>query len=88
VDGSVAGGDRARQRHTLAGDEELAASWDPAYGDRINKVVFVGIDMNHSDIVAGLDRCLLTEEEMMRDWGGFSAPFPRAAAELADTLMK
>jgi len=44
--------------------------------------------MNHSDIVAGLDRCLLMEEEMMRNWGGFSAPFPRAAAELADTLMK
>lgn len=53
----------------LQENKELAASWDPALGDRINKVVFIGIDMDQHGIVTELDRCLLTEEEMKQDWG-------------------
>lgn len=34
-------------------------NWDPEYGDRIQKLVFIGQDMNRKEIEKQLDECLL-----------------------------
>ena len=72
---------RAEQHGILQQEPAIAAQWDPAYGDRINKIVFIGIDMNQAEMVAALDGCLLTEQEMLQDWNGFPDRLPNASAE-------
>lgn len=37
---------------------DIAAAWDPVYGDRINKIVFIGRDMDKSAIIKALDSCI------------------------------
>ncbi|RUS47052.1 GTP-binding protein [Cohnella sp. AR92] len=59
-------------------DPELEANWSPEFGDRINKVVFIGIDMQKESIIASLDDCLLTDMEMNLDWRRFEDPLPNA----------
>ena len=66
----------AEQRAMLNEDPELASGWHEMYGDRINKVVFIGIDMDRTDIEASLDACLLTDEEMTEDWSLLPDPLP------------
>ncbi len=36
----------------------ILKTWDPKYGDRINKIVFIGKDMNKEQIIKDLDACL------------------------------
>jgi G3E family GTPase len=66
-------------------DPELAEQWDPLYGDRINKVVFIGIDMDRAYLLSSLDTCLLTDEEMKQDWSQIPDELPNAAAEQLET---
>ncbi len=57
---------------------ELAAYWDPAWGDRRQDLLFFGIEMNPARLVAGLDSCLLTDAEMERGtehWLALPDPF-------------
>lgn len=59
--------------------EELLSGWDPTVGDRRTDLVFIGIDMNESEIRARLDKCLLTERELLRGfdaWLTFPDPLP------------
>ncbi len=37
---------------------EVAKLWDESCGDRMNKIVFIGKDMNKEEIIAKLDDCL------------------------------
>ncbi|WP_338554776.1 GTP-binding protein [Paenibacillus sp. KS-LC4] len=70
------------EQHLLLEEEpELASSWHPMYGDRINKVVFIGIDLQRAEIEASLDQCLLTKEEMKQDWNSLFDPFPQSQQE-------
>ncbi|WP_341281322.1 GTP-binding protein [Paenibacillus sp. FSL H8-0537] len=70
------------EQHLLLEEEpELAGSWHPMYGDRINKVVFIGIDLQRAEIEATLDQCLLTKEEMKQDWNSLFDPFPQSQQE-------
>ncbi|SEB61391.1 GTP-binding protein [Paenibacillus sp. GP183] len=71
------------KQQTLLDDPEIAVDWDPQYGDRVNKIVFIGIDMNRQQIIESLDACLLTEEEMKLDAMAFEDRFPNMpSAEL------
>ncbi|MCS7461170.1 GTP-binding protein [Paenibacillus doosanensis] len=63
----------------LAEDEELAAEYDPVYGDRASKLVFIGIGLDKERLIASLDRCLLTEQEMAADWTAFIDELPDMA---------
>ncbi|XID93825.1 GTP-binding protein [Paenibacillaceae bacterium WGS1546] len=65
----------------LQEEPELASGWHPLYGDRMNKLVFIGIEMDRAGLIAGLDACLLTDDEMNRDWSRFPDEFPNAATE-------
>ncbi|WP_405078966.1 GTP-binding protein [Paenibacillus chitinolyticus] len=66
----------------LAEEGDSIPHWDPVYGDRINKVVFIGLDLDQGEIVRSLDACLLTEEEMRGDWSRFADELPNMVGEL------
>ncbi|OHY78009.1 cobalamin biosynthesis protein CobW [Priestia aryabhattai] len=65
------------REQTLKEEPELRAKWDEQFGDRINELVFIGIDMNEAEIIKTLDHCLLTTEEMNQDWTTFKDPLPK-----------
>ncbi|UYP08435.1 GTP-binding protein [Priestia megaterium] len=65
------------REQTLKEEPELRAKWNEQFGDRINELVFIGIDMNEDEIIKTLDRCLLTTEEMNQDWTAFKDPLPK-----------
>jgi G3E family GTPase len=65
------------EREALLNEEpEAVENWDDRYGDRINKVVFIGIDLERERLIAELDACLLTDGEMLQDWSRFPDPLP------------
>ncbi|MFM1655211.1 GTP-binding protein [Brevibacillus sp. B_LB10_24] len=68
----------AEQQAVQAEHPELKESWDPEFGDRVTELVFIGIDMNREEILRGLDQCLLTKEEMSRDWHSLPDPLPKS----------
>lgn len=70
-----------QQREVLAQEPDLRRKWDPVWGDRINELVFIGIEMDRSTIERELDACLLSGEEMMLDWEAFPNPLPWIPAE-------
>ncbi|WDW08670.1 GTP-binding protein [Priestia aryabhattai] len=65
------------REQTLKEEPELRGKWDEQFGDRINELVFIGIDMNKAEIIETLDHCLLTNEEMNQDWATFKDPLPK-----------
>ncbi|MFC7371932.1 GTP-binding protein [Fictibacillus iocasae] len=64
------------QQQVLKEEPELLEKWDPTYGDRMNEIVMIGIDMNHKEIEDSLHSCLLTDEEMTGDWSNLNDPLP------------
>ncbi|WP_049937570.1 CobW family GTP-binding protein [Haloplanus natans] len=50
--------------------------WDAEWGDRRTELVFIGRGMDEKALVAALDDCVLTDEEMTADWDDFENPFP------------
>ena len=60
----------------LKEEPELLENWDPEFGDRMTELVFIGVDMDQKEMVAGLDPCLLTDEEMNMDWSEFQDQLP------------
>ncbi|WP_018752132.1 GTP-binding protein [Paenibacillus sanguinis] len=65
-----------QQREVLAEEPGVRERWDAKWGDRMTELVFIGVQMNRSDIEARLGRCLLTEAEMQQDWSKFNNPLP------------
>lgn len=70
------------QRAILSEELEAGMHWHPVHGDRINKIVFIGIEMNLEEIITSLDACLLVEEEMGQDWTVFVDEFPNITEEM------
>ncbi|MDX8366563.1 GTP-binding protein [Cytobacillus sp. IB215665] len=65
------------ERNQLLKEEpELVAKWDPIYGDRMNEIVFIGLEMNQKEIAASIEECLLTDIEMNSDWSLFKDELP------------
>ncbi|MOA30865.1 putative metal chaperone YciC [compost metagenome] len=73
---------KAELEDVLSSEPELADRWDDEYGDRLNKVVLIGIGMDRMRLTAALDSCLLSDEEMKLDWNGLADGFPNASEEL------
>lgn len=46
------------RKEILAMNPDLAATWHPVYGDRINKLVFIGRKMDKKAIISALDECI------------------------------
>ncbi|MED3646356.1 GTP-binding protein [Halalkalibacterium halodurans] len=72
----VAAYDKEEQQQVLAEEPELAARWHRKYGDRMNELVFIGLDMDRKEIEKSLDTCLLTDEELGQDWSALPDPLP------------
>ncbi|MDF2964069.1 MAG: cobalamin synthesis protein CobW [Paenibacillus sp.] len=70
----------------LHDDEELAKHWDSSHGDRVNKIVFIGIEMDRTQIMADLDSCLLTDEEWTQDWKHFQDELPNLSPEQSEAV--
>lgn len=66
----------AEREEVLEAYPEVREAWDPVYGDRKNEIVFIGMELDEEMIVAELNACLLTDEEMGMDWSEFEDPFP------------
>ncbi|MNI33578.1 putative metal chaperone YciC [compost metagenome] len=65
------------QRQAVLDEEpEVRKKWDQRYGDRMNEIVMIGIDMDRLELEHQLDHCLLTDEEMEFDWSSFHNPLP------------
>ncbi|MDF2725402.1 MAG: cobalamin biosynthesis protein CobW [Paenibacillus sp.] len=62
-------------------DPQLAVKWDADHGDRMNQIVFIGIDLEPTAIIAELDDCLLNDDEMKLDWTQFQDGLPNVNAE-------
>lgn len=70
--------DRSQWPEDEASLKALEQLWQEPYGDRMQEMVFIGIDMNRADIEARLNDCLLTDEEMQlgpEGWTAFEDPF-------------
>lgn len=71
----------ARERWPEGQQFDAEPSWDPRFGDRVQELVFIGMDMNEGRIRAALEGCLLGEEQLRADssaWAGLANPFPHA----------
>ena len=69
----------------------LANLWLEPYGDRMQEMVFIGIDMAQAEIEATLNSCLLTDEEMQlgpANWALWEDPFGQWQAPEPDSLME
>ncbi|RSK26182.1 GTP-binding protein [Bacillus sp. HMF5848] len=66
----------------LREEPELLERWDDTYGDRMNEIVFIGLDMNREAIEASLNTCLLTDDEMYMDWSAFEDRLPKFEVEV------
>ncbi|MFI8576003.1 GTP-binding protein [Rossellomorea aquimaris] len=77
----VAAYPESERQEILAEEVELAEKWDPVHGDRMNEIVFIGLEMNREEIEQSLDSCLLTEKEMTEDWTKFKDPIPAFTVE-------
>ncbi|MFC4662526.1 GTP-binding protein [Oceanobacillus aidingensis] len=67
---------KAQQREIFENNPEVRELWDPQFGDRHTKLVFIGMDLDKEQITEDLERCLLSETEMDEDWSAFRNPFP------------
>ncbi|WJV31103.1 GTP-binding protein [Rossellomorea sp. AcN35-11] len=65
----------------LAEEVDLREKWDPVHGDRMNEIVFIGLDMNKEEVERSLDTCLLTDAEMKEDWSRLKDPIPAFTVE-------
>jgi len=68
----------AEREAVLQEDPDAGADWDEEAGDRMTRIVLIGIDMERAELEGELDRCLLTDAEMRLDWRQLSDPFPGA----------
>ena len=49
------------RKQILELNPDIAASWHPVYGDRMNKIVFIGRGMPKEEIIRALDACISDE---------------------------
>ncbi|WP_339305876.1 GTP-binding protein [Paenibacillus sp. FSL R5-0519] len=66
----------ADKEEILRNEPDVLEKWDAQWGDRQTELVMIGIDMERASIEDELDQCLLSDEEMLVDWGHFDNPLP------------
>ncbi len=59
---------------------ENSPDWDDRWGDRVTKLVLIGIGMDREAIERSLDAALLTDEELEQDWSRLPNPFKPVTA--------
>jgi G3E family GTPase len=70
--------DRSQWPEDEASLKALEQLWLEPYGDRMQEIVFIGIEMNRAEIEARLNEALLTDAEMLlgpAGWSEYEDPF-------------
>ncbi|WP_339149777.1 MULTISPECIES: GTP-binding protein [unclassified Sutcliffiella] len=67
---------KLEQEAVIKENPHLMQEWDPEFGDRMTKLVLIGVDMDRGELTRELDSCLLTPEEFDQDWSALPDPFP------------
>lgn len=69
---------RAMNPAYMENQDHIQAKWDRKWGDRMNELVFIGQDMDKEKITTDLDKCLLTDLEIvgMESGNGFQDEWP------------
>ncbi|MFY0598732.1 MAG: GTP-binding protein [Cyclobacteriaceae bacterium] len=69
---------RAMSETYMENQKEIQSKWDQKWGDRMNELVLIGQDMDKEKIAADLDKCLLTDIEIvgMEAGNGFQDDWP------------
>lgn len=57
----LASGTKSEQEKAFTKNPDAKKDWDPKVGDRMTKLVFIGIRLNKEKISGSLDKCLFTE---------------------------
>lgn len=65
--------DRAEWPDDPESRRAITSDWDPQVGDRRQQLVLIGRDMDEARLRAGLDACLVDDEELA---AGIADPFP------------
>ncbi|HHV6167651.1 TPA: GTP-binding protein [Staphylococcus aureus] len=71
----VASMSEAQQTQILAERQDVAAEWDPEYGDRHTQFVIIGTDLDEEKLTKELDACLVNAQEIDADWQQFEDPY-------------
>lgn len=58
--------------------KDIEAKWDKTFGDRINEIVFIGMEMDEEGITAQLNACLSSDKELAtQEWkDGYEDEWP------------
>jgi G3E family GTPase len=56
--------DRKRYLAFVENQDDIESEWDNQFGDRKNEIVFIGQDMDKEGMMAKLEDCLSTDEEL------------------------
>jgi G3E family GTPase len=67
---------KPEQDAVIKENPHLLEEWDLEYGDRMTKLVLIGVEMDQGALTRELDGCLLTPEEYEQDWNSLPDPFP------------
>lgn len=59
------------------GEFPKSPDWDEQWGDRVTKLVFIGIGLDKEKISCSLDEALLTEAETSGNWNELKDPLPK-----------
>ena len=62
---SVPMSQRAQSPAYIENQEYIQSKWDKKWGDRMNELVLIGQDMDKEKITADLDKCLVTDFEIV-----------------------
>ena len=70
--------DRIQYPSFLDNQKYIEEKWDTTWGDRLTELVFIGQDIDKEKIVSDLEKCLLTENEIVNFTNKieFADPFP------------
>ncbi|OKL36596.1 GTP-binding protein [Domibacillus mangrovi] len=66
---------KEQQNRIIEQNSNILAEWDPEFGDRCTKLVFIGVDLDQTAISHQLDQCLLTPDEFDSEWSSMKDPF-------------
>ncbi|WP_281888835.1 GTP-binding protein [Paenibacillus sp. YYML68] len=65
------------ERQVYFGEEYIKSpDWDDVWGDRVTKLVLIGVGLDKEQISRSLDQALLTSEEMNSNWKDFHDRLP------------
>jgi G3E family GTPase len=70
--------ERIRYASFVENKDYIESKWHPQWGDRMNELVFIGLDMDKQKMIADLEDCLLqdVDQQQYERKQGFSDPFP------------